>query len=208
MEQFMPIQTIVILKHMLFENLKDYKIILASKSPRRNSLLKELGLKFEVRIHETDEIYPDSLSFEEIPVYLAKMKALQFKNEIDNQTIIITADTIVYIDNEVLGKPANYDEAYQMLQKLSDRWHQVATGVCLFSKNKKVTFTSVTSVLFKSLTDDEIDYYITNFKPFDKAGAYGIQEWIGLVAAEKIEGSYFNVMGLPVQRIYEELCKF
>jgi septum formation protein len=193
---------------MLFENLKDYKIILASKSPRRNSLLKELGLKFEVIIHETDEIYPDSLPFEEIPAYLAKMKALQFKNEIDNQTIIITADTIVYIDNDVLGKPANYDEACQMLQKLSDRWHQVATGVCIYSRYKKVTFTSVTKVLFKSLTDDEIDYYVTNFKPYDKAGAYGIQEWIGLVAAEKIDGSYFNVMGLPVQQLYEELCKF
>jgi septum formation protein len=193
---------------MLFENLKDYKIILASKSPRRNSLLKELGLKFEVIIHETDEIYPDSLPFEEIPAYLAKMKALQFKDEIDNQTIIITADTIVYIDNDVLGKPVNYDEAFQMLQKLSDRWHQVATGVCIYTRHKKVTFTSVTKVLFKSLTDDEIDYYVTNFKPYDKAGAYGIQEWIGLVAAEKIDGSYSNVMGLPVQQLFEELCKF
>jgi len=193
---------------MLLDNLKDYKIILASKSPRRYSLLKELGLKFEVMIHEIEEIFPDSLPFEEIPVYLARLKAQQFKNEIDNQTIIITADTIVYIDNEILGKPTDYDEAFQMLQKLSDRWHQVATGVCIYSKNKKVTFTSVTKVLFKSLTDQEIDYYITNFKPFDKAGAYGIQEWIGLIAAERIEGSYFNVMGLPIQRIYEELCNF
>lgn len=193
---------------MLLDNLKDYKIILASKSPRRYSLLKELGLKFEVMIHEIEEIFPDSLPFEEIPAYLARLKAQQFKNEIDNQTIIITADTIVYIDNEILGKPTDYDEAFQMLQKLSDRWHQVATGVCIYSKNKKVTFTSVTKVLFKSLTDQEIDYYITNFKPFDKAGAYGIQEWIGLIAAERIEGSYFNVMGLPIQRIYEELCNF
>jgi len=193
---------------MLFENLKDYQIILASKSPRRNSLLKELGLKFKVRIHETDETYPDSLSVEEIPSYLAEKKALPFENESDSNTIIITADTIVYIENEVLGKPTDYEDAYQMLQKLSGRWHQVATGVCLFSKNKKVTFTSVTKVQFKPLTHDEIDYYITNFKPYDKAGAYGIQEWIGLVAAEKIDGSYFNVMGLPVQRLYEELCKF
>jgi septum formation protein len=193
---------------MPFENLKDYKIILASKSPRRNSLLKELGLKFEVRIHETEEIYPSSIPFEEIPGYLAKLKALQFKNEIDDQTIVITADTIVYIENEVLGKPVNYDDAYLMLQKLSDGWHEVATGVCLFSNKKKEVFTSVTKVLFKSLTHEEIDFYITKFKPFDKAGAYGIQEWIGLIGAERIDGCYFNVMGLPVQRLYEELCKF
>jgi septum formation protein len=193
---------------MLFENIKDYKLILASKSPRRNSLLKELGLEFEVRIHETDECYPDSLSVKEIPAYLAEMKALSFEKEVDDKTIIISADTIVYINGEVLGKPENYSDAFQMLQKLSGRWHQVASGVCLFSKMKKVTFTSVTKVLFKSLTDNEIDYYITHFKPFDKAGAYGIQEWIGLIGAEKIEGSYFNVMGLPVQRFYEELSKF
>jgi septum formation protein len=193
---------------MPFENLMDYKIILASKSPRRNSLLRELGLKFKVRIHETEEIYPSSIPFEEIPGYLAKLKAMPFKNEIDDQTIVITADTIVYIENEVLGKPVNYDEAYLMLQKLSDGWHEVATGVCLFSNKKKVTFTSVTKVLFKSLTHEEIDYYITNFKPFDKAGAYGIQEWIGLIGAERIDGCYFNVMGLPVQRLYEELTKF
>lgn len=193
---------------MLFENLKGYQIILASKSPRRNSLLKELGLKFDVRILETDENFPDSLPVEEIPVYLAEKKALPFENDVDDYTIIITADTIVYVDGEVLGKPENYNDAYQMLQKLSGKWHHVATGVCLLSKKKKITFTSVTKVLFKTLMHDEIDYYITHFKPFDKAGAYGIQEWIGLVAAEKIEGSYFNVMGLPVQHLYEELRKF
>lgn len=193
---------------MIFENLNDYQIILASKSPRRNSLLKELGLKFEVRVRESDESYPASLHVEEIPAYLAEMKVLPFENELDINTIIITADTIVYIGDEVLGKPINYDNAFQMLQKLSGKWHHVATGVCLFSKKKKTTFTSVTKVLFKSLTNEEIDYYITHFKPFDKAGAYGIQEWIGLVAVEKIEGSYFNVMGLPVQHLYEELLKF
>jgi len=193
---------------MLFENIKGYRIILASKSPRRKSLLEELGLKFEVRILDTDESYPDSLPVDEIPAYLAEIKAKPFENEIDENTIIITADTIVYINGEVLGKPQNYDDAYQMLQKLSGGWHQVATGVCLFSKEKKKTFTSATKVLFKSLTHDEIDFYITHFKPFDKAGAYGIQEWIGLVAAEKIDGCYFNVMGLPVQQLYKELCKF
>jgi septum formation protein len=193
---------------MLFENLNNYRIILASKSPRRKSLLKELGLKFEVRIHETEEHYPDTLPVNEIAGYLAEIKAIPFENEVDEKTIVITADTIVYIDNDVLGKPADYDDAFKMLQKLSGRWHHVDTGVCLFSKTKKVTFTSTTKVHFKTLSNNEIDHYITQYKPYDKAGAYGIQEWIGLIAAEKIDGSYFNVMGLPVQRLYEELCKF
>jgi septum formation protein len=193
---------------MLFENLNNYHIILASKSPRRKSLLKELGLKFEVRIHETDESYPDSLQVKEIAGYLAEKKAIPFENEVDEKTIVITADTIVYIDNDVLGKPSDYDDAFKMLKKLSGRWHHVDTGVCIFSKTKKVTFTATTKVHFKILTDDEISYYITNFKPYDKAGAYGIQEWIGLIAAEKIDGSYFNVMGLPVQQLWEELREF
>jgi septum formation protein len=193
---------------MILENLKDYSIVLASKSPRRKSLLEELGLTFEVQILDVEETYPENLSTEEIPLYLAELKASPFNNKIDDKTLIITSDTIVSIGDEVMGKPANYDDAFAMLQKLSGRWHNVSTGVCLFSKHKKVSFTSVTKVLFKELTPNEIDYYITNYKPYDKAGAYGIQEWIGCVAVKQIEGSYFNVMGLPVQRLYEELCRF
>jgi septum formation protein len=192
---------------MLFENLNKYHIILASKSPRRKSLLKELGIKFEVRVLDTDESYPNSLPVEEIAGFLAEKKALPFESEVDEKTIVITADTIVYIGNDVLGKPVDYDDALKMLQKLSGRWHHVDTGVCLFSKTKRVTFTATTKVLFKALTPIEIDFYITHYKPYDKAGAYGIQEWIGLIAAEKIDGSYFNVMGLPVQQLYDELSK-
>ncbi|HNW50779.1 MAG TPA: Maf family nucleotide pyrophosphatase [Prolixibacteraceae bacterium] len=193
---------------MFFENLKGTKIILASKSPRRNSLLKEMGLDFEVLIHDVDESFPQSLCGKDIASFIAEKKADPFIDEIDNQTVIITADTIVYINGEVLGKPGNYEEAFEMLQKLSGQWHQVITGVCLLSKEKKKVFTSETNVLFKPLSNEEIEYYINNYRPYDKAGAYGIQEWIGLVAIEKIDGSYFNVMGLPVQQLYEELNKF
>jgi len=193
---------------MLFENLKNYKIILASKSPRRNLILNDLGLKFEVRILETDESYPDYLTVEKIPVYLAEKKALPYYETIDDKTIVITADTIVHFNDEILGKPSDYNDAFRMLKILSGNWHQVSTGVCIFSKLKKETFTSVTNVLFKKLSNEEIDYYVTNYKPYDKAGAYGIQEWIGFIAVEQINGSYFNVMGLPIQQLYKVLCKF
>lgn len=192
----------------MFENLSDYQIILASKSPRRRQLLAELGIPFEVKTMEVDETFPASMLVEDVPVYLAKQKAIPFINTISETDLIITSDTIVAINNEILGKPANYSEAFEMLEKLSGKLHQVITGVNLFSTNKSVAFTVFTNVYFKHLSDQEIDYYITKFKPFDKAGAYGIQEWIGHIGVERIEGSYFNVMGLPIQRLYEELRKF
>ncbi len=185
-----------------------YKIILASKSPRRHELLAGLDLPFEVVIHEVDEVFPGGLSMEEIPVYLAKLKAAPFLDELSADTLVITADTIVWIDGTVLGKPNDYDHAYAMLQQLSGKKHVVVTGVCLTSKDKQVAFSATTDVYFKDLKDSEIDYYLKNYQPYDKAGSYGVQEWIGYIAIERIEGSYFNVMGLPVQRLYEELIKF
>ncbi len=192
----------------ILENIQSYKIVLASKSPRRKQLLEELGISFEVETLDVDEEYPEGMPIEEIPAFLAELKAKPFEKELTSNTLVITADTIVCCDHHVLGKPANYDEAFQVLKLLSGRVHQVATGVCILTSGKKKTFTATSDVFFKKLTDEEIDYYLTNFKPYDKAGAYGIQEWIGYIAVERIEGSYFNVMGLPVQRLYEELRNF
>jgi septum formation protein len=186
----------------------NYKIILASKSPRRKELLAGLNIPFEVITHEVEEIFPVGLEMEMIPVYLAKLKAEVFNNEIANDNLVITADTIVWIDDEVLGKPNDYEHAFAMLRQLSGRKHVVVTGVCLTSKEKQVAFSTSTDVYFKELTDNEINYYLKNYHPYDKAGSYGVQEWIGYIAIERIEGSYFNVMGLPVQRLYEELLKF
>lgn len=193
---------------MVLENLRNYRIILASKSPRRQELLADLGIEFETEIHEVDEVFPEGLPMEEIPQYLARLKAEPFVETLKENELVITSDTIVYVEGEVLGKPADYDEAVEMMNKLSGRRHEVVTGVCLTSKDKQVSFASVTDVFFKSLSRDEIDYYITHYKPYDKAGAYGIQEWIGYIGIERIEGSYFNVMGLPVQHLYEELRKW
>lgn len=187
---------------------QDYKIILASKSPRRRDLLKGLDLQFEVITHEVEEVYPDHLSKEEIPVYLAKLKAEPFFQDLDDHTIVVTADTIVWIDGEVLGKPNDKLHAIEMLEKLSGAKHTVVTGVCLTKKDKQTTFFATTAVWFKALTDAEINYYLDHYHPYDKAGSYGVQEWIGYIAIDKIEGSYFNVMGLPVHRLYEELLKF
>ena len=188
--------------------INNYKIILASKSPRRKELLAGLNLPFEVIVHEVDEIFPEVLPMEEIPVYLAKLKAEPFINELKSDTLVITADTIVWIDDVVLGKPNDYQHAAEMLRQLSGKKHVVVTGVCLTTKEKQVAFSASTDVWFKDLNDDEIDYYLKNYQPYDKAGSYGVQEWIGYIAIERIEGSYFNVMGLPVQRLYEELKKF
>jgi septum formation protein len=188
--------------------INDYKIILASKSPRRSELLGGLDLPFEVIIHEVDEVFPDGLPMEEIPVYLAKLKAEPFIKEVDSDTLVITADTIVWIDGKVLGKPNDYEHAAVMLRQLSGKKHVVVTGVCLTTKEMQVAFSASTDVWFKNLTDGEIDYYLKNYHPYDKAGSYGVQEWIGYIAIERIEGSYFNVMGLPVHRLYEELLKF
>ncbi|OFY83069.1 MAG: septum formation protein Maf [Bacteroidetes bacterium RIFCSPLOWO2_12_FULL_35_15] len=193
---------------MQFEDLKKIHLILASKSPRRQYLIKELGLNFEVCIKDVDESFPANLVAQQIPLYLCEKKANAFEEELTNNTIVITADTIVWIENQVLNKPENYDDAVRMLKLLSGKMHEVFTGVCLRSKNKTKSFYAVTKVYFKELSDQEIEYYINNFSPYDKAGAYGAQEWIGYIAVEKIEGSYFNVMGLPIRELYEELLKF
>lgn len=193
----------------LLEALEKYKIILGSQSPRRQYLLKELGVKFDVKLKQmSEEVYPENLQKEEIPLYLAEQKAEAFDNEVDENTIVITADTVVWKDGEVLQKPANEKEALKILKKLSDSAHQVYTAVCLRMKDKKHTFFSQTDVHFKALSDKEIKYYIEKYEPFDKAGGYGIQEWLGYIGVEKIEGSFFNVMGLPVQKLYVEFKNF
>ncbi|WP_319226762.1 Maf-like protein [Draconibacterium orientale] len=186
----------------------EYNFILASKSPRRQELLKSLGIHFQVKTKDVDENYPPELSPDQIPGYLAEKKANAFADELNNNDLLITADTIVVLNEKVLEKPDDYDHAYEMLSALSGNMHEVITGVCLSSTNKSVTFSALTNVQFKKLTAAEIDYYITNFKPFDKAGAYGIQEWIGSIGISHIEGSFYNVMGLPLQKLYEEIQKF
>jgi septum formation protein len=185
-----------------------FNLILASNSPRRQFLLKDLGLNFTLKTKPTEEDFPPDFKAEKIPLYLAEKKATAFVNELKPNDLIITADTIVWINNMVLNKPADADEAKKMLMLLSGKMHQVFTGVCLLSANKKEIFYAETKVHFKLLTDEEINYYIANFKPYDKAGAYGAQEWIGYIAVEKIEGSYFNVMGLPLRELYTALCSF
>lgn len=193
---------------MLLENLKSYEIILASKSPRRQQLLTDLGIKFRVQPMDIPEVFPDGLGMTEVPVYLAELKAEAFRPFLENHQLIITADTIVWLDGEVLNKPADYTDGFRMLRNLSGKKHQVATGVCLLSPEKKVSFYASTDVWFKELSDEEIHHYLEHYKPYDKAGAYGIQEWIGYIGIYHIEGSFFNVMGLPVQSLYEHLKAF
>ncbi len=191
---------------MILENLKKYRIILASNSPRRKELLSGLNLEYEVKILPgIDETYPASLKGEEIPLFIARKKAEAYRDSIQEKELIITADTIVYTDGEVLGKPKDEADARRMLHLLSGRSHQVITGVCLTTRTSQRSFASVTEVTFDALSDEEIDFYIAHYRPMDKAGAYGIQEWIGFVGVSKLNGSYFNVMGLPVQRLYREL---
>lgn len=185
-----------------------YNIILASKSPRRQQLLKSLGINFSVQTKEVEEIYPGKLNKEEVPVYLSELKAKPFLNDLIETDLLITADTVVCLGKEVLGKPGDKEEAVKMLEALSGNEHQVITGVCLSSKNKQKAFYSVTNVQFKPLTPQEIEYYISEYKPYDKAGAYGIQEWIGTIGIVHIEGSFYNVMGLPVQKLYAEIQNF
>ena len=186
----------------------EYNFILASKSPRRQQLLKSLDIDFSVQTREVEESYPDHLSREEVPVYLAKLKAAAFKTELKENDLLITADTVVCLGDRVLGKPVGYNEAFSMLSDLSGKNHQVITGVCLTSRSKQNSFYSVSEVTFKALTKEEIDYYILNYKPYDKAGAYGIQEWLGTIGINHIEGSFYNVMGLPIQKLYEMIKKF
>jgi len=194
---------------MINQRFEKYHLILASQSPRRQYLLKELGLNFEIRATNVAERHPENLTQEQIAVYLAEQKADSFDtSRLDAKALIIAADTIVCIEDEILGKPGNYKEAVRMLTKLSGKRHEVITAVCLKTKNKRRTFSAISSVYFKELSMEEIDYYIENFQPFDKAGGYGIQEWIGYIGISKIEGSFFNIMGLPVKEFYEELLKF
>lgn len=194
---------------MIDLNNSGFRFILASQSPRRQFLLHETGLEFEVQVKPTDEEFPSNLEAEEIALFVSRHKAMQFDfNELPGNALVITADTIVWLDNETIGKPIDAADAKLMLRKLSGRKHMVSTGVCFRTKDLFHSFFVNTDVYFRHLEDHEIDYYVDNYKPFDKAGAYGVQEWIGYVGVERIEGSYFNVMGLPVQRVYVELKKF
>lgn len=184
-----------------------HKIILASSSPRRAELLKALKIDFTIEKYDFIEQFPSTLASEKVAMFLAEEKANQI-NTLKNNELVITSDTIVVINNEVLGKPINKNQAIEMLEKLSDSSHKVITGVCIKNLTQQITFDDITTVFFKKLTKEEILFYVDNFKPYDKAGSYGIQEWIGLIGIEKIEGSYFNVMGLPVNKVYENLQKF
>jgi len=194
---------------MLEEILSKYHVILASASPRRKQLLEELGIQFVVNPKNIDESFDAELSPQKVAERLSEKKAKAFTlEELNENTLIIAADTIVTIDDQILGKPSNSDEAKRMLRQLSGRSHEVITGVTIRTSDKIITFSVSTKVYFKKLTDEEMDYYIHHFQPYDKAGAYGIQEWIGHAAIEWIEGSYFNVMGLPTHSLYEKLLKF
>ena len=185
----------------------DYKIILASNSPRRRELLAGLGLAFEVRVLEgVDERYPESLPADDVAEYIAAEKAEAYRSVMQPDELLITADTVVICDGEVLGKPVDEADACRMLRQLSGKTHHVVTGVCLTTTNDQRRFSVTTEVTFKPLTDSEIRYYVDNYHPLDKAGAYGIQEWIGYIGCTGLRGSYYNVMGLPVQRIYTELA--
>ena len=193
---------------MLKEKLKDFKLILASGSPRRQQFFKDLDLDFEIRLKEIEEVFPDTLQGVEITNYLAELKATAFENEIASNEILVTSDTIVWLNNKALGKPKDYKDAFEILRCLSNTTHEVITSVCFKTNNKIEIIHDITKVTFTTLSDDEIRYYLDHYKPFDKAGAYGIQEWIGLIGITKIEGSYTNVVGLPTEKVYQYLSKF
>ncbi len=192
---------------MLNKKLKDYRLILGSGSPRRKQFLKDLGLDFIVETKDVEEVYPKYLHGREITDYLAELKANAFINELKENDILITADTIVRFNGKVIGKPKDANDAKSMLKALSGQTHEVITSVCIKTMNKQTTIHDTTDVYFKVLTTEEIDFYVDNFKPFDKAGAYGIQEWLGYIGVEKIKGSHFNVMGFPVHKFYKEMMK-
>lgn len=190
---------------------KKYKIVLASGSPRRQQFFKDFDLSrnfgMEVRLKEVDEIYPDHLKAEEITNFLAELKAKAFDGELAKNEVLVTSDTLVWLNGKALGKPKDYDDAFQILKSLSNDTHEVITSVCFTTTEKWETIFDVTKVTFSELSDDAIRYYLDNYKPFDKAGAYGIQEWIGLIGITKIEGSYTNVVGLPTEKVYNYLTK-
>jgi len=192
----------------MLENLNKYQIILGSQSPRRQELLKGLNLQFEVKVIDVEETYPQQMVGVDIPMYLAEKKADAYKKLMKEDTLLITADTIVWHEGKVFGKPADKTEAIKMLKSLSGKTHQVITGVCISTLNHRKVFHVISEVRFTRITTDEIEYYLTHYQPYDKAGSYGVQEWIGYVAVEHIEGSYFNVMGLPIQRLYTELKRW
>jgi len=193
---------------MLREHLNGYKVILASASPRRQQFFRDLDIDFEIRLKEVEEIYPPELKEVEITDFLAQLKADAFVDDIGDNEIIVTSDTIVWHQDKALGKPVDFNDAFDILSKLSASTHQVFTSVCFKSKHGSEVINEMTKVTFGSLTADEIRYYLNNHNPYDKAGAYGIQDWIGLVAVTKIEGSYANVMGMPTDKVYEYLSKF
>ena len=186
-----------------------YKLILGSASPRRQELLKSLGFEFLNKPIKADEsVWPKDLKAQEIPIFLAELKADAYENVLKEDELLITADTVVWCDGKVFNKPENFAAGKKMLEELSGKMHEVFTAVCLKSANKQTTFFDVSKVYFKKLKTEEIEYYLTNFSPYDKAGGYGVQDWIGYIGIDKIEGSFYNVMGLPVKELYEELIKF
>ena len=192
----------------MLDNLKKYKVILASNSPRRKELLAGLGVDYEVRtLPDVDESYPETLQGADIPLYIAKEKADAYVAMMQPGELMITADTIVWLDGKVLGKPQDKEDALQMLRTMSGRTHEVFTGVCITTTDWQRSFTAQTEVRFATLSEEEIAYYVDNFQPMGKAGAYGVQEWIGFIGVENISGSYYNIMGLPVQKLYRELLK-
>ena len=193
---------------MLRDKLNGLKIILASGSPRRQQFFKDLDIDFEIRLKEVEEVYPPHLKAEEITNYLAQLKASAFEGTIQKNELLVTSDTIVWLDNQALGKPKDYEDAFHILRKLSDATHEVITSVCFTTINSSETLFDVTKVTFSHLSDEAIHYYLENYKPFDKAGAYGIQDWIGLVGISKIEGSYTNVVGLPTEKVNNYLTQF
>lgn len=193
---------------MLRERLDGYKVVLASGSPRRQQYLRELDVDFEIRLKDVEEIYPPELKGSEITDFLADLKANAMTDSLTDDEILITSDTIVWHEGRALGKPTDYDDAFEMLQSLSGKTHEVITSVCIKNAGNTETFHETTKVTFNTLSDEEIKYYLDNYKPYDKAGAYGIQEWIGLVAIARIDGNYATVVGLPVDKVYQRLCKF
>ena len=194
---------------LLHDKLKPYRLVLASRSPRRRQLLSACGLAFETAgNYEVEEIYPADLPVEEVPLYLARLKSEGYPKALAPDEILVTADTVVVADGRIIGKPKDRDAAFATLRTLSGRAHTVITGVVVRDAGRSVAFDSRSEVFFKRLSEEEITYYIDNFKPYDKAGAYGIQEWIGYIAIERIEGSFYNVMGLPVQKLYTVLNQF
>lgn len=193
---------------MLREKFKNHKIILASGSPRRQQFFKDLDIDFEIRLKEIEEIFPPNLIEEDITDYLAVLKSDAFEGELNNNEILITSDTIVWHENKALGKPKDYEDAFTMLQSLSNKTHKVITSVCFKTASKTEVISETTKVTFHALSDAEIEYYLERYKPYDKAGSYGIQEWIGFIGVASIEGSYPNVMGLPIDRVYQYLRDF